>query len=169
MSTAQPELLVLAWGNVSRGDDALGPRCMAALREALPSPLQNNVEFLEDYQLQVEFALDLVGRKHVLFIDASVDCKAPFEVREALPGKDCSISSHALSPEALLQVFKTLQNQAPPPATVLAIRATSFELGEPMSAAAELNLAAARQWALEWIQALHKYPMEPPKADRMEG
>ena len=168
MSSTVPELLVLGWGNLSRGDDALGPRCMAALREALPSPLLNNVGFLEDYQLQVEFALDLVGRKQVLFIDASVDCEAPFEVRKALPRNDSSISSHALSPEALLQVFVTLQGQTPPPATVLAIRATSFELGEPMTAAAELNLAAASQWALDWIQAQHKYPMEQPKTDRME-
>ncbi|WP_342618135.1 hydrogenase maturation protease [Rhodoferax sp. GW822-FHT02A01] len=156
MNPAPPELLVLGWGNLSRGDDALGPRCLTALREALPPHLMHRVEFLEDYQLQVEFALDLVGRKHVLFIDASVDCVAPFEVRQAQPRKDSSISSHALSPEALLQVFVTVQSQAPPLATVLAIRASSFELGEPMTAVAEQHLEAAAQWAMDWTQALLK-------------
>jgi hydrogenase maturation protease len=145
-------LLVLGWGNLSRGDDALGPLCVAALKNALPKHLQDQVEFLDDYQLQIEFALDLVGRKRVLFIDASLDCAAPFAVREAQPRRDSTISSHALSPEALLQVFVDLQGHAPPPATVLAIRGEAFALGEPMTAAAQSHLDAALVWATGWMQ-----------------
>jgi hydrogenase maturation protease len=144
-------LLVLGWGNLSRGDDALGPLCVAALRDALPAHLQEQVEFLDDYQLQVEFALDLLGRERILFIDASLDCAAPFEVRKVQPRRDSSISSHALSPEALLQVFVELQGQTPPPATMLAVRGCAFELGEPLSAAAEGHLAAALVWAKDWL------------------
>ena len=147
-----PPLLVLAWGNLSRGDDALGPRCLAALHAALPPQTRHCVELLEDYQLQVEFALDLVGRTQVLFIDASLDCTAPFETRQTHPRRDGSISTHALSPEALLQVFVDLQGEAPPPATVLAIRGENFALGTPLSAPAELHLDAATAWALDWIQ-----------------
>jgi hydrogenase maturation protease len=145
-------LLVLGWVNLSRGDDALGPLCVAALKDALPKHLQDQVEFLDDYQLQIEFALDLVGRKRVLFIDASLDCAAPFAVREAQPRRDSTISSHALSPEALLQVFVDLQGHAPPPATVLAIRGEAFALGEPMTAAAQAHLDAALVWASGWMQ-----------------
>lgn len=145
-------LLVLGWGNLSRGDDALGPLCVAALKDAVPAHLQDQVEFLDDYQLQVEFALDLVGRKRILFIDASLDCTAPFAVREAQPRRDRSISSHALSPEALLQVFVDLQGHVPPPATVLAIRGQAFALGEPITATAQAHLDAALVWATGWMQ-----------------
>ena len=152
MSSAVPATLVLGWGNLSRGDDALGPRCVANLRAALPAHLETHVEFMDDYQLQVEFALDLVGRTRLLFIDASVNCAAPFTVRQAFPRRDSSFSSHALSPEALLQVFVDLQGRNPPSATVLEICGESFELGEPMTAAAGANLACATAWALNWIQ-----------------
>ena len=145
-------LLVIGWGNESRGDDALGPRCVAALQAALPPHLLPQVEFLDDYQLQVEFALDLVGRRHVLFIDASVDCAAPFEAHLLHARQDSSISSHALSPQALLQVFATLQGQAPPPATQLAIRGASFGLGEPVTMDAQRHLDAAVAWALTWFK-----------------
>ena len=161
MSAAVPPTLVVGWGNLSRGDDALGPRCVADLRAALPAHLENYVDFLDDYQLQVEFALDLVGRGRVLFIDASVNCAAPFTVRQASPGRDSSFSSHSLSPEALLQVFVDLQGHNPPSTTVLDIRGQSFERGEPMTAEAEGNLACATAWALNWIQKEAQAGIEP--------
>jgi hydrogenase maturation protease len=151
-TTVPAPLLVLGWGNLSRGDDALGPLCVAALQDALPAYLRDQVEFLDDYQLQIEFALDLVGRARILFIDASLNCTAPFEVLRAQPRRDSTISSHALSPEALLQVFVDLQGEAPPPATVLAIRGEAFELGEPITASAQAHLQAAVAWGLDWIQ-----------------
>jgi len=161
MSAAVPATLVLGWGNLSRGDDALGPRCLANLRAALPACMKEHVEFLDDYQLQVEFALDLVGRTRLLFIDASVNCAAPFAARQALPRRDSSFSSHSLSPEALLQVFVDLQGHIPPSATVLEIRGESFELGEPMTAVAQANLAGATAWAMSWIRMAAQAGIEP--------
>ena len=74
-------LLVFGWGNLSRGDDALGPlfvqQLSALAGAAMPA---TQVDFLEDYQLQIEHALDLVSRERVLFVDASLNCAAPFEV-----------------------------------------------------------------------------------------
>ncbi len=145
--------LVLAWGNLSRGDDALGPLCLAALREQLPDGLQNQVEFLEDYQLQIEHALDLIGRQRVLFIDASLNCPAPFEVTGLQAGQDTSFTTHALSPQALLQVYQDMQGVAPPPCTLLAIRGEKFELGEPPSPAALAHLEGAVAWASHWLQS----------------
>ncbi len=146
-----PPLLVLAWGNLSRGDDALGPLCLAALREQLPDALQGQVEFLEDYQLQIEHALDLIGRQRVLFIDASLSCAAPFEVTTLQAAQDASFTTHALSPPALLQVFQDLQGEPPPPCTLLAIRGEAFELGEPPGPAALAHLQSALQWARRWL------------------
>ena len=149
-SKPAPPLLVFGWGNLSRGDDALGPLCVEQLRAACET--NNAVEFLDDYQLQVEHALDLVGRKRILFIDASMNCNAPFEATPLQPVQDASFTTHAMSPQALMQVFVDLQGTAPPPCTLLAIRGEGFELGEPPSALALENLKAATQWAQTWLQ-----------------
>lgn len=143
-------LLVLGWGNRSRGDDALGPLCVERLSTALAG--RDDIEFLDDYQLMVEHALDLQGRERVLFIDASLGCAPPFETLALLPAADGSLSSHALSPQALLQVYRELQDEDPPPCTLLAIRGERFELGAPPSAAALAHLDAALTWAQRWLQ-----------------
>ena len=150
-SKQPPPLLVLAWGNASRSDDALGPLFIAALREQLPPPLQHQVEFLEDYQLQIEHALDLVGRQNVLLVDASLSCPAPFQVTELKAAQDASLGSHALSPQALLQIYQDMQGEPPPPCTLLAIRGEKFELGEAPSPAALVHLASAVSWARQWL------------------
>ena len=142
-------LLVFGWGNRSRGDDALGPLCVERLRGACAC--RDDIEFLDDYQLMVEHVLDLDGRSRVLFVDASLGCPPPFETSSLRAAADGSLSSHALSPQALLQVYGELHDDEPPPCTLLAIRGMHFELGEPPSAAALAHLDAAMQWAQGWL------------------
>jgi hydrogenase maturation protease len=142
-------LLVFGWGNLSRGDDALGPLFIERLRAVLAPDA--NVELLDDYQLQIEHALDLAGRQQVLFVDASLRCIAPFEVTPVLPTQDASFTTHALSPQALLQVFCDVQGEVPPPCTLLAIRGEHFGLGEPPGHAALAHLDAALRWAKSWL------------------
>lgn len=142
-------LLVFGWGNLSRGDDALGPLCVEHLRGIFAG--DSRVECLDDYQLQVEHALDLVGRQRVLFVDASLSCRSPFEVTPLQAAPDSSFTTHALSPQALLQVFSDLRSEAPPPCTLLAIRGERFELGAPPGAQALEHLSAALRWACTWI------------------
>jgi hydrogenase maturation protease len=145
-------LLVFGWGNLSRGDDALGPLFIERLRALCDGcGLTAQIDFLDDYQLQIEHALDLVGRQRVLFVDASLSCATPFEVTQLQPLQDASFTTHAMSPQALMQVFHDLHGQAPPPCTLLAIRGEQFELGEPPGAVALDNLAAALQWAEDWL------------------
>lgn len=156
MNTPPAPLLVLAWGNRSRGDDALGPLLLDALQawvaarhaagQAVPQ-----VEFIEDYQLQIEHALDLVGRQRVLFIDASLTGPAPFEAGPVRPARDTSFTSHALSPQAVLQTYREVCASEPPPATLLAIRGERFELGEGLGAAAQSHLQAALPWVTTWL------------------
>jgi hydrogenase maturation protease len=145
-------LLVFGWGNLSRGDDALGPLFVNALREQLPPAFEGQVDFLDDYQLQIEHTLDLVGRSQVLFVDASLNAAAPFEVHALQATTDESISTHRLSPQALMQVYQDLQGEPPPTCLMLAIRGDSFELGEPPSASALQHLAAALTWATHALQ-----------------
>ncbi len=133
-------LVIFALGNPSRGDDALGPLLMAELEAQGLS----GVSLVSDFQLQIEHALDLDGHDLALFIDAGTGTPAPFAFYETAPAADMSISSHALSPAAVLQVRAQLR-QAGPPAFVLCIRGEAFELGEALSGAAQKHLAAARQ------------------------
>jgi hydrogenase maturation protease len=149
-------LLVFGWGNRSRGDDALGPMCVEQLRAL--SGGGGEVEYLDDYQLMIEHALDLVGRRRVLFIDASLSACAPFEAGTVSAARMCRLDSHALPPEALLQVYRELQREAPPPCTLLAIRGERFELGVPPSAAALDHLQAAVAWARAWLAAPQSLP-----------
>ncbi len=139
--------LVFAWGNPSRGDDALGPRFADRVRALALA----GVECLDDYQLQPEHALDLVGRVRVLFVDASARAAAPYEAGPVAAARDASFTTHAMSPQALLQVFHDVQDAPPPPCTLLAIRGESFGLGEPLSEAAASHLDAALQWAAGWL------------------
>lgn len=69
-------LLVFGWGDASRGEDAKGLLFVPRLTELLGAAQRIRVEWLENGQLQVEYALDLVGRERVLFVDASVDAAA---------------------------------------------------------------------------------------------
>jgi len=151
---APAPLLVFSYGNPSRGDDALGPLFVeraSALAAAAPSPLQ--VEFLTDFQLQVEHALDLAGREIVVFVDASVSCLAPFEFAPVVPARDSSFTTHMLSPAALLQAFVDVVGSSPPESYVLGIRGFEFELGHPPTAAAQSNLAAALRYFANWLEA----------------
>jgi hydrogenase maturation protease len=132
-------MLVLAVGNPSRGDDALGPRAAAAL-QALELP---GVEVLTDFQLQVEHALDLLGRSEVVFIDAAASGPAPFAFGPVAPTAEAPDSSHSLWPSAVLEAYRRLTGSAPPRSRLLAIRGHAFELGAPLSDAAEANLGAA--------------------------
>lgn len=156
MSAQVAPLLVLAWGNPSRGDDALGPLLAERLLvHTQTAGLAKRVEVLTDFQLQVEHALDLVGRERILFVDAALDLAEPFTVRLLQPARGGGIGSHALAPEAVLQVFQDLHHQPPPPATLLAIRASAFELGSAPSAEALADLDQAIVWARGWLSGEH--------------
>jgi len=152
MTAKVPPLLVLAWGNPSRGDDALGPLLAERLLvHAETASLMGCVEVLTDFQLQVEHALDLVGRERVLFVDAALDLAEPFTVRPLQAARGGGIGSHALAPEAVLQVYQDLHGQPPPPATLLALRACAFELGTAPGAKAMADLDQALAWACRWL------------------
>ncbi|NVO05524.1 MAG: hydrogenase maturation protease [Rhodoferax sp.] len=141
-------LLVFGWGNASRGDDALGPRFVDTLRAEFEGDV--GVEFLDDYQLQIEHALDLVGRRRVLFVDASLSADPPFTVSAIQARAESGFSTHALSAPALLKVYEDLHRTPAPPCTLLAIRGEQFDLGQPLGSAAEAHLAAALAWARRW-------------------
>lgn len=146
-------ILIFGWGNPSRGDDALGPALIEALERDLPPALASQVTLLTDFQLQIEHALDLVGRAQVLLVDAAIGQQQALQISVVQASKTAHQGSHALAPQALLQVYQDIHGEAAPPCTQLAIRAQRFELGEPLSAQAQLDLVAARDWMVAWVRA----------------
>ncbi len=137
-------VLVFGYGNLSRGDDALGVLLLQQLQQ---QQLFEHVDFLDDFQLQIEHALDLENRKLVLFVDASVACLQAFDFVELKPAQDKSYTTHAMSPAAVLSVYLSIQRKTPPPCFLLSIQGESFELGDGLSMAAAKHLADAGQFA----------------------
>ena len=140
-------VVVLACGNPSRGDDAVGPLLLGRLRRWLhtrDSPLP--VTLIEAFQFQPEHALDLCGHRLALFIDAAASGPVPYEFSPVTPHRDASYSSHAMSPAAVLHAYVQTMGPSPPAAWLLKVRGERFGLGEPVSPAVMERLAAAEQW-----------------------
>lgn len=152
-----PALLIFGYGNPSRGDDALGPLLVEQLEPLLSRDqrrIAGGIETLTDFQLQVEHALDLTGRRLVLFVDAHLDCPSPWRLTPLHAAADASYSTHAISPASVLRVYEDIKAVAPPPSFLLGIRGECFELGEPLSQKATAHLEAA----LTLVQALCASP-----------
>jgi hydrogenase maturation protease len=134
-------LVVFGWGNDARGDDGLGPLLLARIAAAgWP-----DVTTVEDFQLQIEHALDLEGAEAALFLDAGKNTPAPFTFTEIGPNRGMSHTTHALAPEAVLDVYARSLGRTPPPSFMLCVRGERFELGDGLSAEARERLEAA--WA----------------------
>jgi hydrogenase maturation protease len=132
-------LVVFGWGNDARGDDGLGP----LLLERVARAGWVDVRAIEDFQLQIEHAIDLEGADLALFLDAGRGTPAPYTFREIAPCRDLRHTTHALAPEAVLDVYVRALGKAAPPAFTLCMRGERFELGEGLSAAASERLEAA--------------------------
>jgi hydrogenase maturation protease len=143
--SARAPVLVLAVGNPSRGDDAIGPEIAARLEAAaLPG-----VEVINEFQLQVENALDLVGRERVIFVDAGTGTQVPFELSRVSGARDVLHTSHSISPQTVLATYEQVQDAGAPECWLLCVRGESFELGEPLSVAGRRHLEAAWPELLE--------------------
>lgn len=135
------KLAVFGWGNSSRGDDGLGPLLLARVAE---TQWPDSV-LIEDYQLQIEHALDLEGADLALFLDAGRNTPAPFAFAEIFPRRGLAHTSHALAPESVLAIFEQTLGRKAPPAFLLSVRGETFDLGAGLSDEGAARLEAA--WA----------------------
>lgn len=106
-----------------------------------------SVEFLTDFQLQVEHAVDIARRELVLFVDASLTCAPPFSFVRVSVARHPGITTHAVSPGVVLHVYQAVTGREPPPSYLLAIRGSRFELGEELSSPAREHLESALEFA----------------------
>lgn len=147
-----PSLIVLAWGNISRGDDAAGP----VLAEKIHQLNHNGVVLQEDLQLNIEHVMDLQSQVPVLFIDASCKPKQGFYLEKISAESDSSISTHSVSPSALLHLFEKTNDSAAPEAFMLHISGREFELGKSVSQ----HTQSALDQAWDYLQDLFSMPKE---------
>jgi hydrogenase maturation protease len=136
--------LIIGCGNPSRGDDALGPTAIEEIeRRMARHPEWGQIEFVTDFQLQIEFVTDLENRQRIIFIDAAVSGAEPFSFEPLVARAGGSVTSHALSPASLLAVYRAVHGEDAPPSSLLGIRGYKFELGAQLSERARSNLDAA--------------------------
>jgi hydrogenase maturation protease len=137
-------VVIFAIGNPSRGDDALGPLLLDRLTGWIDQQgLAERFDLVEDFQLQIEHALDLSGRELALFVDAGECTPGPFRFYPVVAASGALHTTHQLPPAAVLQVYALTEALPAPSAFILCIRGESFELGEALSPAAEENLDSA--------------------------
>ena len=151
-SSIDPALIVFAWGNESRGDDGIGPFLARRLFELeLPG-----LVVIEDHQLNIEHVTDFVDDTPLLFIDASVSIDAGIMLEPIEASSDGNFSTHAISPQALLNVYREATGNALPPAYLLHVAGSSFGLGESLGETGRL----AAEFAWEFLSELLSHPAE---------
>lgn len=143
-------ILVIGYGNPGRGDDGLGPEFARRLGERVTT----GVSIVTDFQLKVEHAVRIATATQVVFVDASVGAAEPYEFIRLAPADRGNVSSHDLSPAAVLALAE-LHFGAQCPAYVLGICGVDFDyFHEGLSAAAESNLRQAEGFFDAWLGGL---------------
>ncbi len=136
---------LIGYGNPGRGDDGLGPAFAVRMGD-VPGLVVST-----DYQLTVDHALWIAEAERVVFVDALIQSDAPFEFAPVGPSDRHDVTSHSLSPAAVLALSGTLFG-ATPEAFVLGITGYEFgEVKEGLSARAEENLGLALAFFDDWL------------------
>jgi hydrogenase maturation protease len=144
-------VLVYGFGNVARGDDALG----VLFAEQIERQRLRGVSVLTDYQLNAEDSLAVSEHDVVIFADASKNQIPDFRFSAIAPASEITFSTHAMLATSVLALSKELFGKAPS-AYVVEMRGFSWDLGNPMSEAAKKNLTKA----LTFIEPLLLDPTE---------
>jgi hydrogenase maturation protease len=150
-------VLVVAWGNPLREDDAVAWHVLEGLRSLQPRPSLPPLKLRHAHQLAPEMAECVSQARGVVFIDARRDGQ-PGEVRceEITPAAGSNPLAHSLSPQALLLFAEQLYGRAPQ-AVVLSIAGERFGMGEELSPVVRRALPrairAVVRRARAWAQA----------------
>ena len=144
-----PRVLVLGYGNPGRQDDGLGPAVASGI-DRLGWP---NLTAVDNYQLNIEDAMDVAEHDVVWFVDAAKAGPSPYAVHEVSPASSIEFTSHLLRPEAILAIARQCYGRSPQ-AFMLAIRGYEFEFIEALTPAATDNLRDALAMLTDRIRHL---------------
>jgi hydrogenase maturation protease len=141
----------LGIGNPGRRDDGLGPAFVERI-EALRLP---GVDCKANYQLNLEDAQACSVHDVVVFADAAETLDGPFALTPLEPSPRFTMSTHSLPPEGVLAVCEAVYGIRPR-ACLLAIQGHRWEIGEGLSPKARINLGAAVEALLDFIQGFRE-------------
>lgn len=132
------DLLVIGYGNDLRADDGAG-RVVAATIEARGIA---GVDVRSVSQLTPELALDIAGRRRVVFVDASVDADVVVMEPVTAGGSEGGVMTHHGDPASLLALVDHVGEQ-PAEALVISIPALDLGLGFTLSEGTAHGVAEA--------------------------
>ena len=135
MTSTKARCLLLACGNLLRGDDGIGPWLADWAQERFAD--EPGIVFISRQQWTPELAADVAEAGAVLFIDCSTNSEPGsvefFEVQPAAQSQ--GVGTHQVSAAELLGMAQDLYGSLPRHAKLLTVGAGSTELGEEFSAA----------------------------------
>lgn len=136
---------LIGYGNPGRGDDGLGPALASRMADVA------GLAVTTEYQLTVDHALLISDAEMVIFADALLHADVPFTFTQVTPSTSHDVTSHSLSPQAVLALCNTLYGHAPE-AYVLGIAGHEFgEVKEGLSPQAQSNLSFAESLLRGWL------------------
>lgn len=132
------ETLIIGYGSLLRGDDAVG--CHAAHELEQHYRDDPRIEVIATQQLTPEMAEDVAHSKFVLFIDAASQAEPGTICRfPVLPEATSAGFTHSLTPASLLTAAEQLYGDVPE-AMCITLAGWSFALGNKVSHHARLRL-----------------------------
>jgi hydrogenase maturation protease len=108
---------------------------------------------LDNYQLNIEDAMDVAAHDIVWFVDAAKIGPAPYDVNEVQPAASIEFTSHLVRPAALLAIAQQCYGAAPQ-AFILAVRGYEFAFIEALTPAAARNLDGALAMLTERLRSM---------------
>ena len=139
--TSSENILVIGYGNESRGDDAAGPKVVeAAAGWQLPK-----LRTLTCQQLTPELAESIAGASAVVFVDASVNAEDPsVQAVRIGPLAGGARATHTTDPRWLLALAQQAFGRCPP-AWLVSVPGERFAFGESLSSKAAEGVATAEE------------------------
>ncbi len=140
-------ILAFALGNTIRADDGAGIALARGLDALVP-----DLEVIEAAELVAEHADAIADAAGVLFLDASV-AGTPGEIRatRVVPRPASEALLHALTPEEVLGLARSVHGRAPP-AALVTVAGREFAFGDGLSPEVEAALPLAREKARQLAQ-----------------
>ncbi len=152
-NSAKP-VLVFAYGNPSRGDDALATLLIERIQQQSCIHMSGHpVKFLCDYQMQIEHVVDMQGCQRVLLVDAACNQSQMLAFYPVQAQPQTLYTTHGMTASTLLHVYQQVFAESAPLTYMLAISGQAFELGQGLSELAQQSLTEAERFFYKISQA----------------
>lgn len=135
--------MIYGYGNPGLQDDGAGNELVSRLEKWVTGNHLKGIAFDSNYQLNIEDAYAMTGKKIVVFVDATVDEKVEdMSITRVEPSPKVEFTMHSVSPAFVLDLCRNIYGEHP--ATYLVhIRGYGWEFLEQMTSAAAENLDKA--------------------------